>query len=62
VLELTGSRSELVFKALPADDPRQRKPDISAAKKEFGWEPTTCLKAGLLKTVEYFDKYLRKSL
>jgi UDP-glucuronate decarboxylase len=55
VLSLTGSRSELVFKPLPADDPRQRKPDIALAKKVLGWEPIVKLDEGLKKTIEYFD-------
>ena len=54
VLELTGSRSELVFEALPFDDPRQRQPDISLARAELGWEPTVELAEGLAKTIDYF--------
>ena len=54
IKELTGSRSEIVFKKLPVDDPHVRCPDISKAKKELGWEPKIKLKGGLSKTVEWF--------
>ena len=55
VLELTGSSSKLVFQDLPSDDPKQRRPDISLAKKELnGWEPTVQLEEGLSRTIEYF--------
>ncbi|MGZ5114732.1 MAG: UDP-glucuronic acid decarboxylase family protein, partial [Burkholderiales bacterium] len=56
VTELTGSASELVFKPLPSDDPLQRKPDISLAKAELGWQPRIQLEQGLKKTIEYFRK------
>jgi len=59
VLELTGSKSRLDFMPLPDDDPRQRKPDIALAKEALGWEPTVKLRGGLLKTIEYFDNYLK---
>ena len=58
VLELTGSLSELVYEALPADDPLQRCPDINLAKQLLGWEPTVGLRDGLRKTVEWFLKTL----
>ncbi len=58
VMKLTGSRSKLVFKPLPQDDPLQRRPDISLAKKELGWEPTVKLEQGLIKTIEYFKNQL----
>jgi len=62
VVEMTGSRSKLVEKPLPADDRMQRKPDITLAKKELGWEPTAPLEEGLRRTVEYFEGLLsRKS-
>jgi UDP-glucuronate decarboxylase len=61
VLELTGSKSQLVNKPLPQDDPRQRQPDISLAREKLGWEPKTQLRAGLTKTIEYFDELLRKN-
>jgi len=54
VLELTGSRSELVFHPLPADDPRQRRPDITLARTRLGWEPKVPLREGLAKTIEWF--------
>jgi UDP-glucuronate decarboxylase len=58
VLELTGSRSELVFAPLPADDPRQRQPDISLAERVLQWQPTVDLERGLKATIEYFDTLL----
>ncbi|MBL8029119.1 MAG: GDP-mannose 4,6-dehydratase, partial [Fibrobacteres bacterium] len=54
VIELTGSKSQLVKEPLPADDPKQRKPDISLAKSKLGWEPKIPLQEGLAKTIEYF--------
>ncbi|MBO6205865.1 MAG: SDR family oxidoreductase [Lachnospiraceae bacterium] len=54
VIELTGSKSKIVFEPLPSDDPLQRKPVIDLAKKELGWEPTIPLEEGLKKTIEYF--------
>lgn len=58
VLELTGSKSKLVFKPLPEDDPMQRQPDITLAKTELGWEPAIPLEKGLVKTITYFDQLL----
>jgi UDP-glucuronate decarboxylase len=58
VLELTGSRSRLIDKPLPADDPQQRQPDITVAKAELGWEPKVQLREGLIKTIRYFDELL----
>lgn len=54
VLELTESRSKLVFRPLPADDPTQRRPDISLAKQHLNWRPTVPLREGLLRTIEWF--------
>lgn len=54
VLLLTGSKSKLVFKPLPSDDPKQRQPDIALAKKELGWEPKVGLDEGLKETISYF--------
>lgn len=54
VIELTGSRSKIVYAPLPADDPVRRQPDISLSKKELGWEPKIQLEEGLKKTIEYF--------
>ena len=56
VIELTGARSELVEEPLPADDPKQRQPDISLAKQVLGWEPTIPLEQGLERTVDYFRR------
>ncbi len=56
VIELTGSKSGIVYKPLPDDDPRQRQPVIELAKKQLGWEPKTQLEDGLRKTIEYFKK------
>jgi UDP-glucuronate decarboxylase len=62
VIELTGSKSKLVRMPLPADDPKQRRPDISLAQKELGgWEPKTQLEEGLQKTIAYFDQILSES-
>ncbi len=55
VLELTGSKSKLVPRPLPSDDPLQRRPDNTVAKKHLGWEPTVPLREGLAKTIEYFQ-------
>jgi UDP-glucuronate decarboxylase len=54
VVDLTGSKSELVYKPLPVDDPMQRKPDITLAKTTLGWEPDIQLEEGLRKTIAYF--------
>jgi UDP-glucuronate decarboxylase len=54
IVALTGARSELVFEALPTDDPKQRQPDIALAKSALGWQPTVVLDEGLKKTVSYF--------
>jgi UDP-glucuronate decarboxylase len=58
VIELTGSKSIILQQALPQDDPKQRKPDISLAKSKLNWEPTVNLKEGLIKTIDYFRKTL----
>jgi dTDP-glucose 4,6-dehydratase len=52
VIEVTGARSEVVFEALPTDDPQQRRPDISLAREILGWEPTVSLREGLQRTIE----------
>jgi UDP-glucuronate decarboxylase len=54
VIELTGSKSKIVFLPLPSDDPKQRKPDIRLAESELNWEPKVQLQEGLLKTIDYF--------
>jgi UDP-glucuronate decarboxylase len=58
VIEITGSKSKITFEPLPADDPTQRKPDISKAKEILKWEPKIKLEEGLVKTIEYFKKTL----
>ena len=61
VLSITGSNSELVYMPLPADDPTQRKPDITKAHQVLGWEPTIRLDDGLKKTVDYFKDSKKRS-
>ncbi len=58
ILELTGSRSTLVRAPLPPDDPKQRQPDITVARERLGWEPKIALKAGLIRTIAYFEHLL----
>jgi UDP-glucuronate decarboxylase len=58
VIKLTSSKSKLVFKALPVDDPKQRKPDITLASKHLNWEPKVNLEDGLKETISYFRKLL----
>jgi len=58
VIQLTDSKSELVFEELPEDDPKQRKPDITQAKEKLGWEPKVALAAGLKPTIQYFRQYI----
>lgn len=61
VIEMTGSKSQLVFLPLPQDDPMQRQPIIELAKKELDWEPKVDLRTGLVKTIAYFDQLLSTS-
>ena len=56
ILELTGSKSQLVFRPLPQDDPRVRQPDITKARQRLGWEPRISRREGLRRTIEYFQK------
>ena len=58
IRDLTGSRSELVHRPLPADDPRQRQPDIRLAREHLGWEPKVALREGLKPTIAYFERLL----
>ena len=62
VIALTGSKSKMEFCPLPADDPKQRQPDISRARSALGWEPKVPLEDGLKKTIAYFDDLLSKGL
>ena len=54
IIRLTGTKSKIIYKPLPQDDPMQRQPDISIAKEKLGWEPTVPVEEGLKKTIEYF--------
>ena len=58
ILKLTKSKSKIVFKPLPQDDPKQRQPDITLAKSQLNWEPKVPLQEGLIKTIEYFKAFL----
>jgi dTDP-glucose 4,6-dehydratase len=58
IIRLLGSRSKVVYRPLPVDDPKQRKPDITRARSLLGWEPKVGLEEGLLKTVDYFNQKL----
>jgi len=58
VIELSNSRSEIIFEPLPSDDPRQRRPDITRAREVLGWEPKVELDEGLKRTIAYFDELL----
>ena len=56
IIQATGSKSKMVFKPLPVDDPKQRKPDITLARKLLKWEPKVELADGLARTIEFFRK------
>ena len=60
VLKMIGGKSKLVYKSLPADDPRQRQPDIALAKSYLGWVPKVKLEEGLAKTIDYFQQFLNQ--
>ncbi len=60
IIKLTNSNSKIIFKELPNDDPKRRKPDISLAKEKLNWEPSVCLEEGLKYTIEYFDNLLKE--
>src|SRR6185503_6746514 len=62
VVELTGSKSKIIYKTLPQDDPRQRQPDITLAKKKLGWEPKVKLDDGLARAIAYFDSFLKSGM
>ena len=61
VIETVGSKSKLVHRPLPSDDPKQRQPDITKARETLGWEPTIALKDGLVKTVAYFERFVENA-
>ena len=58
IIRATGSRSRIIFKPLPQDDPRQRRPDITRARKILRWEPKVQLSDGLARTIGYFQRRL----
>jgi nucleoside-diphosphate-sugar epimerase len=58
VVELTGTKSQIVSRPLPTDDPKVRQPDITRARTMLGWEPEVALKDGVQRTIEYFRKVL----
>jgi len=58
IIRLTGSKSTIICKPLPSDDPKQRCPNIELAKEKLGWEPTVSLENGLIKTIAYFEQFL----
>lgn len=58
IIDLTGSKSKIIYMPLPDDDPKQRQPDITLAKEKLGWEPQIKLEEGLLKTIPYFEEVL----
>ena len=60
-VRMTGSKSKLEYRALPEDDPKQRRPDITVAGRVLDWKPTVKLEDGLRKTIEYFDNFLRRT-
>ncbi|WP_045835346.1 UDP-glucuronic acid decarboxylase family protein [Hyphomicrobium sp. 99] len=62
VISLTGSNSKIVFRKLPEDDPKQRRPDISLARTTLNWQPSVQLDEGLLRTIEYFEQSLRTGI
>jgi UDP-glucuronate decarboxylase len=59
IIEISGSKAKIIYKKLPTDDPKQRKPDITLAKKELDWVPKVEIEEGLIKTIEYFDNLLK---
>ena len=62
VVELTGSKSKIVYQELPTDDPKVRKPDITRARTMLGWEPSVHVRDGVARTVEYFREALAESV
>ena len=62
IIDITGSKSKIIYEKLPLDDPKQRKPDITLAKKELGWVPKVEIEEGLTKTIKYFENILKNNL
>jgi UDP-glucuronate decarboxylase len=62
IIDITGSKSKIIYEKLPLDDPKQRKPDITLVKKELGWVPKVEIEEGLTKTIEYFENILKNNL
>ena len=62
IITLTNSKSKIVYRPLPQDDPKRRKPDITLAKEKLNWEPKISVDEGLKRTIEDFDKRLRENL
>ncbi len=60
IIDLTGSRSQIVFHPLPQDDPLRRRPDVSRARSDLGWEPRVALDDGLMQTIAYFEDLLAR--
>jgi nucleoside-diphosphate-sugar epimerase len=61
IRRLTGSRSEIVLAPLPVDDPKRRRPDITLAGRELGWQPRTPVEDGLLRTIEWFAEQTERA-
>jgi UDP-glucuronate decarboxylase len=61
IVAMTGSSSRIVHRALPQDDPKQRRPDISRANEELGWSPKVGIEEGLARTIGYFESLLKKT-
>ncbi len=60
IIDIVGSKSEIIRKPLPADDPKQRRPDLTLAREKIDWEPKTSLETGIRNTVKYFDQLLKE--
>ncbi len=60
IINITGSKSEIIYSDIPVDDPKKRMPDISVAKKVLGWQPRTSVEEGMKKTLPFFEETLRK--
>jgi len=61
ILKLTSSKSKIIYKSLPIDDPKQRNPNIILAKAKLNWQPKVCLEDGLKETIAYFKKLIAES-